>query len=302
MDNEFILMDRIQKIKQIISQYGEDNFYISFSGGYDSTVLHYLVDMAIPENTIPRVYANTGIEYNKIIEFVEKLKNNDNRFIILKPELPIKPTLEKYGYPFKSKKHSALLKVYQKYKTTDGRTGIQHYLHISNDGKEWSPAQSCPQKLKFQFSPDYDLKISDDCCTMLKEKPLKKWQKENNRKYAILGLMREEGGRRFNAHCLRMLNGELKTFQPLVAITKEWEKWFIDKYNLEVCELYNEPYNFKRTGCKGCPFALKLEEELETLEKFFPAERKQCEIIWKPVYDEYRRINYRLKGENKNEG
>ena len=26
-----------------------------------------------------------------------------------------------------------------------------------------------------------------------------------------------------------------------------------------------------------------------------PNERKQCEIIWKPIYDEYRRINYRLK-------
>ena len=35
------------------------------------------------------------------------------------------------------------------------------------------------------------------------------------------------------------------------------------------------------------------------LEKFFPSERKQCEMIWKPVYDEYRRINYRLKGEKK---
>ena len=39
----------------------------------------------------------------------------------------------------------------------------------------------------------------------------------------------------------------------------------------------------------------KYGEELDTLEKYFPNERKQCEIIWKPVYDEYRRIGYRLK-------
>ena len=26
-----------------------------------------------------------------------------------------------------------------------------------------------------------------------------------------------------------------------------------------------------------------------------PSETKQAEIIWKPVFDEYRRINYRLK-------
>lgn len=27
---------------------------------------------------------------------------------------------------------------------------------------------------------------------------------------------------------------------------------------------------------------------------YMPIERRQCEIIWKPVYDEYRRLNYRL--------
>ena len=31
------------------------------------------------------------------------------------------------------------------------------------------------------------------------------------------------------------------------------------------------------------------------MELYLPAERKQCEIIWKPIYDEYRRIGYRLK-------
>lgn len=33
MTNEFLLQDRIQKIQQIIRKYGEENFYISFSGG-----------------------------------------------------------------------------------------------------------------------------------------------------------------------------------------------------------------------------------------------------------------------------
>lgn len=64
---------------------------------------------------------------------------------------------------------------------------------------------------------------------------------------------------------------------------------------VDICDIYKEPYNFPRTGCKGCPFAINLQEELDILEKYFPAERKQCELIWKPVYDEYRRIGYRLK-------
>ena len=62
-ENEFLLADRIAKIKSTIEKYGEENFYISFSGGKDSTVLSALVDIALPGNTIPRVYANTGLEF-----------------------------------------------------------------------------------------------------------------------------------------------------------------------------------------------------------------------------------------------
>lgn len=107
--------------------------------------------------------------------------------------------------------------------------------------------------------------------------------------------MRAEGGRRSNLQCLLFEGNKLKKFQPLAPVTKEWENWFIAEYNIEICDIYKPPYNFERTGCKGCPFALHLQHELDVLEEFFPAERKQCEAIWKPVYDEYRRIGYRLK-------
>ena len=71
-ENEFILEDRLAKIRSTIEKYGEENFYLSFSGGKDSTVLSALLDMSCPGNKIPRVYANTGIEYWLILEFVER--------------------------------------------------------------------------------------------------------------------------------------------------------------------------------------------------------------------------------------
>ena len=71
-ENEFLLADRIAKIQSVIQKYGEENFYVSFSGGKDSTVLSALIDIALPGNTIPRVFANTGIEYRLIVEFVER--------------------------------------------------------------------------------------------------------------------------------------------------------------------------------------------------------------------------------------
>lgn len=58
-------------------------------------------------------------------------------------------------------------------------------------------------------------------------------------------------------------------------------------------------------GIKYCErvidhFARYLQKELDTLGEYFPEERKQCEIIWKPVYDEYRRLGYRLKDKGVN--
>ena len=117
MDNELLLFDRIQVIQATNKKYDlEHNAYLSFSGGKDSTILHHLLDMALPNNRIPRVFIDTGIEYQMIRDFVLKLAKNDNRFVILKPTKPIKQTLESVGYPFKSKQHSHNIWLYQQNK------------------------------------------------------------------------------------------------------------------------------------------------------------------------------------------
>ena len=289
--NEFILMDRVQKIKQIINQYGEENFYLSFSGGKDSTVLSALVDLALPNNQIPRVFADTGIDLNIVRDFVFDMAKSDDRFVIIKPSVPIKQMLEKDGYPFKSKKHAKKLGTYQRNgwtKTT------QNYLYPSDECKTFA----CPKILRYQFSEDFKLKVDYKCCVNLKENPLREWAKENHKPIAIVGIMKSEGGSRLKGKCLAFNNKKLKAFQPLIPVTKEWENWFISEYNIQICDIYYPPYNFDRTGCKGCPFNIYLQKELDVLEKYFPNEKKQCEIIWKPVYDEYRRLGYRLKNNN----
>lgn len=294
IDNEFILQDRIQKIRQIITQYGIENFAISFSGGKDSTVLHHLIDMALPKNNIPRVYCNTGIELKMIQDFVTELWCNDDRIVTIRPKRNIRETLNEYGYPFKSKEHAAVLEHYQKVHDIESSKWVYKYLNKGN-------SFACPEKLKYQFTPEFNIKISAQCCNKLKEEPLYDWLKNNNKKYWILGIMGDEGGRRMSAKCLRFSGKKLKTFNPLVAVDKKWEDWFINEYDIKICNIYKPPFNFDRTGCKGCPFNPHLQKDLDTLETFFPAERKQCEIIWKPIYDEYRRIGYRLKGGEENE-
>jgi 3'-phosphoadenosine 5'-phosphosulfate sulfotransferase (PAPS reductase)/FAD synthetase len=191
MDNEFLLNDRLQKIQQIIGKYGEGNFYISYSGGMDSNVLSALIDMALPDNKIPRVYADTGIELNAVRDFVREKAAADERFVIIKPRTPIKTMLEEVGYPFKSKFHSLMVDIYQR----NGETkSIMKYLRRDPTVTTYFSSHCCPKKLTYQFSDDFKLKISAKCCDELKKKPLDEYQKQNNKPYKILGIMPDEGG------------------------------------------------------------------------------------------------------------
>lgn len=294
-DNELILNDILDKTRLVLDQYGEENFYISFSGGMDSTVVSAIVDMARPGNRIPRVFADTGIELNIVRDFVKTQAAKDDRIVIIRPCRSIIQTLYDYGYPFKSKVHSKYVNRYQRLGKV---TSVKQYLGERDDKEPWSDIVSCPKILRFQFTDTNKLKISDKCCDMFKKAPMHDWVNTTYKKYAITGVRREEGGGRHNAECLSFRGGKLKFFQPLTYATDAWERWLIAAYNIEICDVYYPPYNFTRTGCKGCPFNCNLQEELDTLETYFPSERKQCEIIWKPVYDEYRRLGYRLRKED----
>ena len=292
MDNELILFDRLEVIKSTNQKYDlENNAYISFSGGKDSTILHYLIDMALPNNHIPRVFINTGIEYNYIVDFVKELASKDDRFIILKPSQPIKPMLERVGYPFKSKEHS--MRVDQFNKGSNAKF-IKKYLGQT----DYKGQFVCPKSLLYQFEEKGKYHYSNLCCNELKKKPIHKWQKENKRYISITGMRKEEGGTRKSLNCIITKNGKAVKFHPLAIVDDEWENEFIKRNNIQLCKLYYPPFNFDRTGCKGCPLALKLQEQLDTMLMYLPNEKKQCEMIWKPIYEEYRKLGYRLRKDN----
>lgn len=269
----------------------EHKAYISFSGGKDSTVLSALIDLALPGNQIPRVYINTGIDYREIVDFVRGYGKRDRRLQIIKPTQNIKIMLEKYGYPFKSKEHSQKVSYYQ---NSGMCKTVLDYLGQGNK-KDFL----CPEKLRYNFTSYFKIKVSDKCCKKLKKEPAEKWGKENNRPITITGIRQgEKGLRQSLSGCAVFYDDnykELKKFHPLFPLSEKWIDEFIDKYNIELCNLYYPPYNFKRTGCKGCPYSLDLQNQLYIMSVYFPAERKQCELIWGKIYDEYRRIGYRLE-------
>ena len=230
MDNELLLFDRIEVIKATNKKYDlEHNAYLSFSGGKDSTILHHLLDMALPNNQIPRVFINTGIEYQMIVDFVKGLAKDDPRFIILQPTQAIKPMLEKYGYPFKSKEFAHHYGIWQR----SGKVkSVLRFLNENGSGAK-NKLIVCPTMLKPLFAEQNRLpfKVSSDCCRKMKKEPIKKWEKQNNKQIAITGMRASEGGQRMriNNCILTDSQGNLKRFHPLIKVDDEWENWLIER-------------------------------------------------------------------------
>lgn len=187
-EHEFTLRDRIGVIQNAEKRFRiSENAYISFSGGKDSTVLSALIDLALPENQIPRVFVDTGIEYNAIRAFVSKLCEKDARFVKITTKKPIKKILETYGYPFKSKEHSHILSCYQH---SGFSKSVNMYL-----SREGNKLITCPKALEYQFGQDFHLKVSDQCCLRMKKEPFKQFQRDAKKSVAITGIRHGEGGK-----------------------------------------------------------------------------------------------------------
>ena len=92
--------------------YFNDECYIAFSGGKDSTVLVDIVHNKMGRDDIPLVFADTGLEYPEIREFV---KGYGDKVTWIKPKMTFRQVIEKYGYPMISKEVSESVHNARKY-------------------------------------------------------------------------------------------------------------------------------------------------------------------------------------------
>lgn len=162
--------------------------YVSFSGGKDSTVLLNLVRKIYPD--VPAVFADTGLEYPEIREFV---KGYDN-VVWVKPKMTFVDVLTKYGYPIVSKNIACRVGEVRKSKRND--TAAHKMFEGTYPGKDGKESQyNCT---KWKFLLDADFKIDDLCCNIMKKSPLHHYEKESGRK-AFIGTLTEESRRRKDA-------------------------------------------------------------------------------------------------------
>lgn len=267
-----------QRIREYVYFYGEDNVYVSFSGGKDSTVLLDIARQEFPD--IKAVFCNTGVEFPEIVSFVKWVQIFSNVDII-RPKMSFKKTIEKYGYPVVSKEQASYIYDYRHTKSEK--------LKLSRwNGREKDGHYKISEKWKYLVDAPFE--ISGKCCSILKKNPMKAYTKKTGR-YKILGTTASESILRLNNYLRYGCNSFSETnprSAPLSFWTEQDILSYISQYSLPICNIYGdiiiqEDGNLKttgedRTGCVACAFGAHLEKNENRYQRLYKTHPKLWEV------------------------
>jgi len=226
--------------------------FVSFSGGMDSSVLLHIARQVDPH--IPAVFLNTRTEHKSLRDVVRATDKVTTIF----PDITFAEAVERCGWcvPHKAVAHSLgqaqrgqlFAKCVFAGKNMDGTTSD---LYTKNY-KPWA------------YLVDAPFKISDQCCTELKKKPLERYANENYVR-PIVGTLAEESIQRRKNWLQFGCNGwdmKHQKSQPLSFWTKQDILQYILQYELPLASVYGEIVEcdgrlrctgVNRTGCVPCP-------------------------------------------------
>lgn len=247
-------------------EYWNGQIYVAFSGGKDSTVLLHQVRRLYPD--VPAVFADTGLEYPEIREFVKNIGNVH----WVTPIIPFTKVIEKYGYPIVSKKVAKQIRTLQNPKSNNAASRKLYLTGIKRDG-----TKSKSFKLAKKWLPliDSEFKISEKCCDIMKKNPLKAYNKLTGRK-ELIGTMATDSNTRkhgyLSAGCNSFEGNNIRSVP--MSFWLESDVWdYIKKYNLLYCKIYN--MGEKRTGCMFCMFGVHLEKPINRFQRMKKSHPKQ---------------------------
>ena len=153
----------------------------------------------------------------------------------------------------------------------------------------------------FVFS---SFKISNKCCKYAKKDVAKRFKSKGKFDLSLYGVRKAEGGARKTAYksCFSSQEDGADEYRPIFWYLSETKKIYEEHYGVVHSKCYSE-YGLQRTGCAGCPYGLKFEDELTVLERFEPNLYKAVNNIFKESYDytrKYREFVKRKREEKKN--
>lgn len=256
------------RIKDWYDHY-EGDVYCSFSGGKDSTVLMDLIKNTPGVYNVPAVYADTGLEYPEIKNFVRTFDN----VTIVRPKMTFRQVIEKYGYPVVSKEVSRRVQ-YAKKAIKEGRQENHgDYLKLCGLSLDKNGEKSQFNCEKWKFLLDAPFNCSSECCTVMKKNPMKQYEKETGRVPIVATMACESRLRKEHwlLHGCNAFDSKRPRSQPMSFWTEQDVLEYIYTYQIPYArEVYGDIFisedgkyhtsKASRTGCVFCMFGCHLEK------------------------------------------
>ena len=292
----------------------------SISGGSDSDILIDLCQKFDEANKITYAFFDTGLEFQATKEHICFLEQKYGVHIErVRAVKPVPVCCKTYGQPFISKQVSEWIGRLQRYsfKWEDKPFKILYEEYPKckaalrwwcNDfikpdgGKESSFNIEYNQFLKeFMIANPPTFKISNKCCYYAKKMLASKFKVEGGFDLNIYGGRKAEGGARRVAYksCFSSGRDNCDEYRPIFWYVSDTKKKYERYYNVQHSKCYDE-YGLKRTGCAGCPFGKKFEDELCIMHEYEPKLFIAANNIFRETY-EYTRAYRKFIQDRKNE-
>lgn len=296
--DNFIIKDAISRCYEIVQLHKK--IVCFYSGGADSDIMLDLLLRCGAKEKTKFVFFNTGLEYAATIAHIREVERKYGIMIeVIPPRKPIPVSIQQYGAPFWSKFVSDMIYrlQYNGFKWEDRpyedlikeyptcATALKWWCNVSQGKTSQYTIQRAPYLKEFMVQNPPNFKISDKCCLYSKKIPSKEYRKDKGFDLQCLGIRLAEEGVRAGSikHCYSE-SSDIDSYRPVFYFKDDDKKQYAEHYKIKFSDCY-EKYGLYRTGCFGCPFGKRFEEELECIAEHEPKLFLAANKIFEKSYD-----------------
>ena len=298
----------------------------SISGGSDSDIMIDVIERVRGDRPVKYVFFDTGIEYEATKQHLDDLERRYGIEIIRRnAKVPVPLGCKQFGVPFLSKRVAMDIKRLQshgfQWEDEPFEVLCKRYPDCSSALKWWcnrwelDNGKESKYNIKrlaylkeFMIANPPNFPISDECCEGAKKSTARTIDEELDCDMKILGLRQAENGIRSTSlsNCFSPpgKDGGIAYFRPLWYWTDEDKALYKAHYGITYSDCY-EVWGFKRTGCAGCPFNSRFDEEIKTIAQYEPRLSTAVQNIFGASYEyarayrEYRERRKEVEGQER---